>query len=672
MSLQRGFTLDVWRVYPLEGVISGPAGERRIQPKSMDVLLQLAAAPDEVLERETILRAVWGERAQTDEPLTRCIGELRRAFADTGEGHDCIQTIPKRGYKLLLQVEMVADPVEPGNGEEPGSPRANAMAGTAATRSVPFPAWKRHGLVFSFMAMLLLAAIFYLADSFTPQQGGRESRDEGQADNAGAEGVAEKSLVVLPFRVMSDGPDDAYFADGLTEEIINSLAQLPELQVTARTSAFFFKDRDLRIPEIASSLGVAHALEGSVRREGQRLRITAQLIRADRDFHLWSATYDRVLEDTFAVQLDIAENVAAALDVIMDDERRARMRAAGVGDPQAFVAYQKGLELYLRAHPNEDQLALLAQANAHFEEAIGRVPGFADAYHRHADYYTHVVLDFAAGREFGDDSAEDIGTASMVLRYDLDAAVNYARDEGRRLNNAFDRALLTGDWLGLSASIDRLLERSTCTGSLWLQTVALPYDKTKEVRQFFRNQIDCDPLQSLGWVWDANALIWLGEFEQAAETARAGMAIVPQERLRSTMVRALIAAGGYEEAESVIERDLVTMVSRSSNRIMLAAARGDQQQARSLVDAFRAEFLSGSENALHFYAWLGDRASANRTAAEVDARPFGHMILVIAINNCYCGAPFDLEVTPVFAGLLQDAALPWPPSSPIEWPLKKW
>ena len=522
------------------------------------------------------------------------------------------------------------------------------------------------------IVVLLIAVVVLLTDRFVLRRDGQDAAMMKESGNPGAAAVTKKSVAVLPFRAMSNGPDDEYFADGLTEEILNSLAQLPELQVTARTSAFYFKGKDLPVPEIANTLGVAHVVEGSVRRDGKRLRITAQLNRAADGFHLWSETYDRNAEDTFAVQIDIAENVASALDVVLDDGRRARMRAVGVRDPQAFIAYQKGLELYALAHPNDKQLALLAQANAFFEQAIERVPDFSDAHHRHSDYYTHMLLDIAAGRQIDGVSDQDIVAARAALQTDLNATVKYARDDGRRLNAEFDRALLTGDWQGLSASIDRLLDKSSCTRSLWLQTTALPYDKTEQVRLFFRRQIDCDPLQFFGWVWEANALIWLGEFDAAVETAMVGLETVPQERLRSSLVRALVAAGRHTEAEAIIERDLRTEVAASSNRIMLATARGDLATARTLLAAFRANFGTGSEDAIHFLAWLGDRELANQIAAEVDARPFGHMILELAINNCYCGPPFDLEVTPNFALMLEDAALPWPPDSPIEWPLKNW
>lgn len=515
-------------------------------------------------------------------------------------------------------------------------------------------------LDFAIISVLAITVIYLVAEKFY------------RTDDPAVESQISASIAVLPFVPLSSGEDDGYFADGLTEEILNALAQLPELQVTARTSSFFFKGQNIPVPEIADRLDVAHIVEGSVRRHEEQLRITAQLIRASDGIHLWSESYNRTLDDVFAVQEDIAENIAAALDVVLDNDTRRVMRNAGVRDPQAFIAYQKGLELYALAHPSEQQQALLLQANAFFEQAIERVPDFSDAHHHHSDYYSHVLLDFAAGRQIEGFSDDDLAAARAAQQADLTAAVKYARDNGRRLNAEFDRALLTGNWQDLSASIDRVLNKFGCTRPLWLHTIALPYDKTDDVRLFFRRQIDCDPLQYYGWVWEANALIWLGEFDAAANVALVGLDTVPEERLRWVLVKALIAAGRYAEAEAIIDRDMRGEAATLSTRIMLATARGDVPAARTLLATLRAKFGTGSEDAIHFHAWLGDREVANRIAAEVDARPFGYMILSLAINNCFCGSPFDLEETPNFARMLEDAALHWPPVSPIKWPLKNW
>ena len=160
------------------------------------------------------------------------------------------------------------------------------------------------GLSLSFSVIGVLA---YL--NFVPDSGVEE------ADNIATLPIIEKSIAVLPFVTMSAGDDDGYFADGLTEELLNSLAQLSDLKVAARTSSFYYKGRDVDIREIGANLGVRHVLEGSVRRAGDQLRVTAQLIDVQNGFHLWSANYDRTMDNIFTIQDDIANEVTGALRV---------------------------------------------------------------------------------------------------------------------------------------------------------------------------------------------------------------------------------------------------------------------------------------------------------------------------------------------------------------------
>jgi TolB-like protein len=220
------------------------------------------------------------------------------------------------------------------------------------------------------------------------------------ASASGFQATGRQSVAVLPFVAMSNGPDDGYFADGLTEEILNALAQLPELLVTARTSAFTFKDQDVPVQEIAARLGVANIVEGSVRRSGDRLRVTAQLIRASDGFHLWSNNYDSSSADTIAVQEDIAEKIAVALDVVLDTHRRELMQRNGLRDVEAFIAFQRGRELYEEAHTGSERASVgLKQANQFFDDVLQRIPDFSAAWRLHSDLYIHQVLDDTIGSQ---------------------------------------------------------------------------------------------------------------------------------------------------------------------------------------------------------------------------------------------------------------------------------
>lgn len=173
--------------------------------------------------------------------------------------------------------------------------------------------------------LLVIALAYFAYDKFV-LSGDREAAlveatmqsATEQAASTDLSTESSKSVAVLPFAALSSGEDDGYFADGLTEEILNSLAALPELLVTARTSSFHFKDLNLPVPEIAATLGVDNVVEGSVRRSGNQLRITAQLIRAADGFHLWSQTYDRTMDDVFAVQEDIATSIAETLNCFVE------------------------------------------------------------------------------------------------------------------------------------------------------------------------------------------------------------------------------------------------------------------------------------------------------------------------------------------------------------------
>lgn len=210
-------------------------------------------------------------------------------------------------------------------------------------------------LDFVIIGVLALALGWFVWDKF------------GASVQRGAASQLEPSIAVLPFTDMSPAGDQAYFADGLSEEILNLLAGIRELKVTGRTSSFSFKGKDVPIPEIGRALGVAHVLEGSVRKAGDRLRITAQLIKADDGFHLWSDSYDRQLEDVFAIQDEIAGAIARSLEVTLTGQ-------AVTGDLAAY-------DLYLQARTliHRRTVSGLKQARQLIDQALRLDPDYAPA-----------------------------------------------------------------------------------------------------------------------------------------------------------------------------------------------------------------------------------------------------------------------------------------------------
>ncbi len=186
--------------------------------------------------------------------------------------------------------------------------------------------------------------------------------------------IPEKSVAVLPFVDMSERKDQEYFSDGLSEELIDMLTKVPELRVPARTSSFYFKGKQATVPEIAKALGVADVLEGSVRKSGNHLRITAQLVRADNGYHLWSQTYDRQLDDIFKVQDEIAGAVVKALKISLLEGHTPR--ATGTRNTEAYTLYLQGRALYEQAFNDQT----LETSIKYLRGAVRVDPAFADAW----------------------------------------------------------------------------------------------------------------------------------------------------------------------------------------------------------------------------------------------------------------------------------------------------
>jgi TolB-like protein len=231
------------------------------------------------------------------------------------------------------------------------------------------------------IVVLLVVAIGGLvADRLIPERSGpvvatATPHEAAEAEQPEAAGGADASIAVLPFVNISGDPDNEYFSDGLTEELLNTLVRVGGLKVTGRTSSFAFKDQNLDLREVGRLLNVANVLEGSVRKAGNRVRITAQLVKTSDGYHLWSDTFDRELDDIFAIQQQIADQVSDALHVTLLGEPAVDEPAAGP-NAQAYEQYLRGLYVYQRG---PDERESLARAQAHFEQALAINPRYADA-----------------------------------------------------------------------------------------------------------------------------------------------------------------------------------------------------------------------------------------------------------------------------------------------------
>ncbi|KAA9131347.1 hypothetical protein F3N42_08470 [Marinihelvus fidelis] len=539
----------------------------------------------------------------------------------------------------------------------------------------PATGQKLNGMI---IALLVLAVALLLIDRYRaprieqPITGKPSvSPDSVSPDISTDTAAPGNSVAVLPFRAMSSGEDDEYFADGLTEEILNSLAQVPGLSVTSRTSAFYFKDKDLPIRDIAERLNVKHVVEGSVRRSGDRLRVTAQLIRADDDTHLWSNTYDRTDADAIAVQEDIAQRIAETLNVFLDENTLAQMRRAGIRDVHAFIEYARGVKMQHAAHGSDAQLEELAQANTHLAAAVEAAPGFARAWQDYSDYYTHVLIDSAIGELSPKPTDDELQAAYAETQRAFQQAARHATNPGARAAAELDLAIIRGESGNWRPLLETALASETCIELIWAHLIAYLPEFSDQFGTLLERLIQCDPMASDNWGELADNLISQGQPARALERLDAAF-VVGDEFLNLSRINALVALGEFETAESVAAIDLANEGSRYKARMEIAAARGDLEGVLASGDALAREQLMNEYLALLQAAWTGDRDTANAIAGRIDAQPLGHMALMVSMLWCQCGAPFDLDAAPRFADMWRQAEFPWPLPAAIDFPMKEW
>ena len=378
----------------------------QVTGKVFDTLLYLVEHAGQLLDKQTLLAALWPNVVVEESNLTQTIHTLRRVLGERPGEHRFIVTVPGRGYRFVADVTLEASD--------------NAAQAVAAEPKVEArSAWPRARI---WVASLAAASVILAGLSFFLMRASAEApRNASIVKPAPA-------VAVLPFVDMSEAQNQAYFADGLSEEILNLLAQSDAMRVIARTSSFSFKARpELDIATIADRLDVTHVLEGSVRKSGEHIRITAQLVDGATSAHLWSQTYDRDVTDIFSVQDDIAAAVAAALNATLSDG--GQPQRADTTDAQAFERYLHGRYFFNRGGESD-----VARAREYFEQALQGDPNYARAWAGLAGTY-HASL------SSGQAAAKDEQRAWL-------ASIERALSLGPGLAEAHVRAAQYYWWLG--------------------------------------------------------------------------------------------------------------------------------------------------------------------------------------------------------------------------------
>ena len=329
-----------------------------------------------------------------------------------------------------------------------------------------------------------------------------------------AAGIAPKSIAVLPFVNMSADPENEYFTDGIAEEIINALTKVQALRVASRTSAFAFKGKNLDIRKVGEQLSVGTVLEGSVRKAGNRLRVTAQLVNVADGYHLWSERYDRQLDDVFAIQDEIADNIVKALRVVLSDEERRAIEKAPTENVEAYEYYLRGRQFFHQFRRTGIQFA-----RRMFERAIEKDPNYAKAFAGVADCCAFLYM-YWDGSKANLDGADAASAKALEIDPDL-AEAHASRGFALSLNRRYDEArqeFETAIRLNPKLYEAHYLYARTCVQENRLEDAVAHYEEAARVRpeDYQAVMLMSGPLHSLGRHDDAKQVLRRG-FEIAAK-----------------------------------------------------------------------------------------------------------------------------------------------------------
>jgi len=363
-NLASKYQVGEWLVEPDIGKISNSNESRSLRPREMDMLMYLCNHANVVVTVDEMIKNVWRGVLVTNDSVYFSLSQLRKCLGDDSKSPTYIETIPKRGYRLIASVRSTAIKK---TAPKPLSVLINRLPVMELVSSVGFLVVVGLGLVMGGYFLLELKQNDAVVQFGSPSVGQKFLVPLSKPDI--------KSIAVLPFVDLSPGNDQSYFSDGIAEELLFSLSRVKDLKVAARTSSFSFKGSDPGIQEIGKTLNVAHVLEGSVRTEGDTVRISAQLISTVDGFLIWSEVYQRKLSNILQVQDEISRAIVSALKIEITGLNTIENPDLLVSDPELYVKYLKGLDAY-RTFTYDS----LPKAEQLFTEVTEKDPKFAKAF----------------------------------------------------------------------------------------------------------------------------------------------------------------------------------------------------------------------------------------------------------------------------------------------------
>jgi TolB-like protein/DNA-binding winged helix-turn-helix (wHTH) protein/Tfp pilus assembly protein PilF len=550
----------------------------RVQQQPMKLLEVLLERRGEVVTREQLRNRVWPDEnfGDFDQALNIAIAKLRNALGDSAENPRFIETLPKRGYRFIADVSVVdADtrPKIPGTADEDLSgPKIESGHRVEDAGLTPAPVAPKPRLSPTRRVIVALALVLGL-----PLLAVWLFRSPGRAP------AGIRSLAVLPLDNLSGDASQNYFADGMTDELITDLAQISALRVISRTSAMVYKGAHKPLPQIARELNVDAVVEGTVLRSGDKVRITAQLIDASKDKHLWSQSYEGELRDTLALQNRVASAIADQIRINVTPQEQAALKSVEAVNPVAYESYLKGRYFWNKRTADELRVAL-----AYFNQAIEQDPKYARSYSGLAD--TYALLGDWQYAAMSPKEAFPKAKAAAIKALELDSSLGEAHNSLAFVLDGFD------------------------------------WDLEAAGREF-RQAIELSPGYATAHHWYAWHLSLLGQYDEAIAEMRKAQSLDPLSLIiNSDLAEILILAHSYDESmqQSLKTIELDPNFALAHNQLAEAYIQKHMYE-KAITELRKAVQLSGDSptliaNLARAYVLSGKRSEAVQLLNDLKKR----------------------------------------------------
>ena len=604
----------------------------RLQDQPFQVLRVLLERSGEIVTRDELKQTLWPADTfvDFDDGLNTAVKKIREVLGDSAERPRYIETIPRRGYRFVAPLAL-SFPVKTTVAAPSSQP---ALVLPPAEVAVRRRAWRPA----AYAAVGVLALVVVLAGA---DVGGWRTRLVGPA-------VAPRieSLAVLPLANLSRDPEQDYFADGMTEALIANLAQVSALRVISRTSAMHYKGTNKTLPQIARELNVDAVIEGTVQRSGNRLQVTAQLIRGRTETPLWAKIYERDSQDVLVMQSEVAQAIVGEVKVQLTPQERQRFASAGPVNPKAYDAYLLG-----DYHSSKRNPAAIEKAIEYFQEAIRIDPSYARAYAGLA--YAYCERDIWGGLGIGETA--DLIRANTLKALELDGELAEAHVLLGLIYFQYD-----WDWVHTEAEFKRAIELNANLPSsyeryaFFLQAMG----RHKEALAAVHRAVELDPLSAWNISEEGRILYRARRYEDAVARYQRALELDPSYvPALARITQAYEQLGKYDEARAYAQKYQQTSGDPRLGLQLMARVYARMGKRREALEALRLFERNGTRRGDEYlvagiYSALGDR---DRAIAELEKLVQTRSVMPFV----FVGPELDpLRSDPRFQQLLRRANLP--------------